>query len=68
MICALEEGHSCASVAVVKILDTKSLRENGVRQSLRQEPGTPDAHSQRQGENACVHACSTVLSSTFLLL
>lgn len=32
VICALEEGRSCASVAAVKIPDTRSLRENGVSQ------------------------------------
>lgn len=61
MICVLKEGHGCASVAAVKIPYTKSLRENGVRQWLRQEPETPDSLSQGQGENACVFACSIAL-------
>lgn len=62
MICALEEGHSCASVVAVKIPDTKSLRENGVSQMLRQEPETPDTLSQGQERmHVYLLACSTAL-------
>lgn len=53
----LKECHSCASVAVVIIPDTKPLRENGCSQSLQQELKTAGYLTPTVKGRERMHAC-----------